>query len=76
VFAKSPAWYRNAAVVGLGIAILMIPALEAILHAQLSLLIRVPLVILVLNAMAGGSIVVGICVLEYQQRAQNVKSGV
>jgi hypothetical protein len=76
MFTKSPVWYRNAAIAGLTMAVLMIPALEALQHAQLSAWIHIPLMVSILNAMGGGSIVAGVCFYEYQQRAKNVKNEV
>jgi len=76
MFTKNPLWYRNVALAGIGTAIFMVPTLEGLLHAQLPLVIRIPLVLAVLNVMAGGAMVAGVCFLEYQQRTQNVKTGV
>jgi len=76
MFTKGPLWYRNVALAGLGISILMVPSLEALQHAHLAAFFHIPLMILILNAMAGGAMVAGVCFCEYQQRAKNLQKAV
>lgn len=66
-------WFRNVAILGALVALALVPAVNALLHGELSLWLHVPLTIVVLTLMAGGSIVTGVAFVEYQARASQPK---
>ena len=68
---RSAEWYRNVALAGAVLAVLMVPAMEWVMHEDLSLWLHIPIVFVVLHLMAGGAAVAGLAFLEYQARSAN-----
>lgn len=68
--AKRPAaWYRNVALLGTVVALLMVPAMEGLQEAHLALWLHIPLTFIVLNLMAIGALAAGIAFVEYRSRS-------
>lgn len=61
-------WFRNVAILGAVVALVLVPVVNALIHGELSLWLHVPLTILVLTLMGGGALVAGVALVEYQAR--------
>jgi hypothetical protein len=62
-------WFRNVALGGLSLSLVMVAVMELLQEAGLSLWLHVPLTGLVLTLMAGGALTAGVAWLEYQARS-------
>jgi len=72
---KPAEWYRNVAVAGLVVAVAMVPAITALLHGSLPLLLHIPLIGLALSLLALGSAAAGVAAVELRHRRHPVSSG-
>ena len=61
-------WFRNVAILGAVVALVMVPVVNALIYGDLPLWLHVPLTILVLTLMGGGALVAGAALVEYQSR--------
>lgn len=66
---RSAVWFRNAAVGCLVLSLIMVPAVEFLIHSSLSLWLHIPLTFVALNLMALGAGAAGVAYLEYRARS-------
>jgi len=72
---KPAEWYRNVGIAGLAVAVAMVPAIAALVHGSLPLLLHIPLIGLALSLLAVGSAAAGVAAVEFRHRRQPAGTG-
>lgn len=65
---RSAAWFRNVAIGGGSLALLMVLVLTLVMDAALPQWIHIPLAMLILGLLAAGPGIAGVAYLEYKAR--------